>query len=188
MTPAGGTGRRAPRGPGGSRPARRAPAWPSIKRKAACGPSRMATATARFSSTTGDGSHAQQQVVQAHDPGPSRSPRRSEPSACTAAMAAWRVYDPDAAGRQRLFDQGAALRRSAAGSTRSGPGLPAGSARPRSEVRAARRDSCSSIRASSPITSGSGSSSTSRRPSRMASAGKLRPCQRVARRTRSSLH
>ena len=51
----------------------------SISARPAAGPSRIATATARFSSTTGEGSAAQQHVVERRRSAPSRWPRRSAP-------------------------------------------------------------------------------------------------------------
>ena len=166
--PAAGTDRPAPRAPGGS-PARSPRArMASISARPASGPSRIATATARFSSTTGEGSRPHQHVVQADDLRPVRG-RGVGRLGMHRRDRRLEGVGAEPARRQRPLAPAPCLRRSAPGSRASGPGLPAGSDRPSAEVRAARRDSCSSISASSPIASGSGSSSTSRRPSRIAS-------------------
>src|SRR5262245_57231057 len=63
------------------------------KRKPAAGPSRIATATARFSSTTGEGSALASRSYNATIWFQS-VPAAFDALACTAAIAAWMVYGP----------------------------------------------------------------------------------------------
>ena len=130
----------------------------------------MATATARLSSTTGEGSA---RASRSYSPTIRAQSVASAvvASAWAAAIAAWRLYGPtcpDATARSSRAAPSAIRARSqrerswSASRTRSPP----------AEVRAARRESWSSISASRPSASGSGPgrSSTSSRPRRIASS------------------
>ena len=84
--PGAGIGRHALHAPGGSWSARRA-RMASIKTTPGSGPSRIATATARFSSITGDGSICRSTSYRATI-WPQSVASASVAPACTAAMAA----------------------------------------------------------------------------------------------------
>ena len=66
----------------------------SISARPAAGPSRIATATARFSSTTGDGS-ARASTSYSPTICAQSVAAALGASACTAAIAAWSVYGPN---------------------------------------------------------------------------------------------
>ena len=91
--PAGGAGRPGRRGRGGSRRGRRGRGWRRSSPSPAAGPSRIATATARFNSTTGDGFTASSASYSAAICRQSVAAAVGAP-AWTAAMAAWSVYGP----------------------------------------------------------------------------------------------
>ena len=146
---AAGTGLRALRARGDSRAGRHARGCASMSVSPAAGPSRIATATARFNSITGDGSIAQQHVVERDDLVPIggfgsrphwRARPRSLPGSCTDRCAATRAPAPPARSLRDLL----------AIPERAVLVLQARSVHRSAAARAARRDSCSSISASRP--------------------------------------
>ena len=139
----------------------------SIRASPAIGPSRIAIAAARLSSTDRRRLGSQQQAVERRNLRPIRvcgAPRfgvtaQSRPAACRDRNDAIRAHARRVRCRRPSCSRSQADRSCSSSSTIS----PAG------EARAARLDSCSSISASRPIASDSGRRSTSSRPSRMAS-------------------
>ena len=179
--PAAPAGRRGRSAAGGSRaaPVRRPGRRPAPA--PAAGPSAIETATARFSSTTGDGVSAASRpysggdrrpvgVLVARPPG--RGRRRSRPGGRTGRLARDRVPGPRCRGG------------SAAGSSGPGSGRRAAPARRRGRCGPAMREAWNSSSAASPCTSGSsGISPASTRASRSASsqrAGRTRSSPAVA--------
>ena len=133
----------------GNSPDRPAARMASMRASPAEGPSRMATAAARFSSITGDGSACNSTSYSPDDVSPVRSaaswvpgraPPRSPLGSYMARLDATTTPVPPAI----------LLPSSDPGSTASDLDPPRESRSPVGEVRAARRESCSSISASSP--------------------------------------
>ena len=158
----------------------------SISASPAAGPSRIATATARFSSTTGESSARSSTSYSADDLRPVRRlrGRRLRVHRRDRRLQRVRTEPPR---RERSLHQRARPPRSGRGSTATGPGRRAATSSPSASSCASRRESCSSISASSPTASGSGSSSTSSRPSRIASRRQVRARERRAGRRRVAL-
>ena len=148
--------RRGSRAAGGSRRRRPLASSSSTSTSPASGPSAIATATARLSSTTGDGDDARQLAVQQRDLAPVGRRRRRVAVAWHAAIAACTWYGP---GRDRAATRASRHRESLRGSRRGpsacGPAPRAARGRRASSTRAARRESCRSISASRPSASGS---------------------------------
>ena len=149
----------------------------------AAGPSRIATATARFSSITGDVSALAQDAVQPDDLVPvgrrrGRRPRRGLPRSPPGSH-----KGPRSPRGQRPLDQPRLPRRSARGPRASGPARRAGSIRPTGTTAPRAATPAAASARAVRRASGSGSRSTSSRPSRIASAD--RSC-RVSERARRS--
>ena len=151
-------GPRARSGRGGSARA----AGPSSSSRPAAGPSAIATATARFSSTTGDGCTPRELAVERRDLAPvgvlgarppARAAPRSPPGAGTARAA--RSASARSSSATPRVDQVAVPQR-------RGPGPRAGRASPSGPMRACVRDAWRSSSASSPSTSGSSGISAAR--------------------------
>ena len=152
----------------------------------AAGPSRIATATARFSSTTGDGLDAQQHVVEPDDLRPVGRGGGRRLGVHRRDRRLQRV-GAEAPRRQRPLDERRALGDLLAVPQRAVLVVEQDElARPATCARRAATRAAASARAG-PIASGSGSSSTSSRPSRIASPERSCRVSDVARRRRVAL-
>ena len=108
------------------------------------------TATARFSSTTGEPRHPRQLAVERGDLDPVGVGRASGAVAWHAAIAACTWYGPGWPRRSARVEHGRPLRRSGRGPTGCGPAPRAARGRPSRRHAPSRRASCSSIEREQP--------------------------------------
>ena len=177
--PGGAAGRRGRRGRGGSRRARRRARRSSAS--PAAGPSAIATATARLSSTTGVARDRGEQRRRARRSAPSRCRRRRRARVLGRDRRLERVRRRARRGAARAASARAPPR-SRSRSQRARSWSSSSTSAPPASARASRRESCSSISASRPSASGSSGMqrARARRASRIASAHRSRAHERVA--------